>query len=366
MGQVTKIDWCDSSWNPVTGCLHNCEYCYARSIANRFGTSTKGHSYMGYTTLRGFHVLCSEARRITDNMRKAPYPFNFEPTFHQYKLEEPQHWKKPRTVFVCSMADLFGNWVPSEWIQEVFKACAAAPQHRYLFLTKNPARYIQLAKHDMLPPEHWYGYSATEQDMLWHFKHANECPCVNLFVSIEPILKPMNPGFCSHVPADWVIIGAETGNRKGKVTPEKKWIDEIAMECEYSGRPTSSRNFRGTRGGNDVADQNDNVSRAYLKDRMDDLLDLVGFQLGDWNDAVQACMKEVDTAPAVVDDTWKIGVVDRLSLASGGITGIADAIETTKGGVVTYKTVELLRDYAGKIDEALKTIIKNRGGKSDD
>ena len=115
-----------------------------------------------------------------------------------------------------------------------------------------------------------------------------------------------------------------------------------------------------------MADQNDNVSRAYLKDRMDDLLDLVGFQLGDWNDAVQACMKEVDTAPAVVDDTWKIGVVDRLSLASGGITGIADAIETTKGGVVTYKTVELLRDYAGKIDEALKTIIKNRGGKSDD
>jgi len=171
------------------------------------------------------------------NDRVQPYPHDFEPTLHRYKLEEPQHWKKPKTIFVCSMADLFGDWVPDEWIKAVFDACKDAPQHRYLFLTKNPDRYNELAKKGMLPMNHWYGYTATREDMLWRFKHADYCEVKNLFVSIEPIQEHMNPGFCSHVPADWVIIGAETGIRKEKVIPEKKWIDDIAMECEYSGRP---------------------------------------------------------------------------------------------------------------------------------
>ena len=227
MGQTTKIDWCDASWNPVTGCNHDCPYCYARGIAKRFG------AHFTYFPRR-IHV---QETPMKLNDRVQPYPHDFEPTIHRYKLEEPQHWKKPKTIFVCSMADLFGDWVPDEWIKAVFDACKEAPWHRYLFLTKNPKRYIELAKRDMLPPEHWYGYSATDKDMLWHFKHAEECPCINLFVSIEPILAPMNPGFCSHVPADWVIIGAETGVRKEKVIPKKKWIDDIAMECEYSGRP---------------------------------------------------------------------------------------------------------------------------------
>ena len=161
----------------------------------------------------------------------------FLPTFHRYKLDEPQHWKKPRTIFVCSMADLFGDWAPDSWIEDVFAACENAPQHRYLFLTKNPNRYNQLAGKGMLPEKHWYGYTATSQKMLWTFHHADECLVKNLFVSIEPILAPMQPGFCSHVPADWVIIGAETGQRKSKVVPERKWIDDILMECEYSGRP---------------------------------------------------------------------------------------------------------------------------------
>lgn len=240
MSTKTKIDWCDSTWNPVTGCLHGCEYCYARRIATRFGS----HQQPIFTDL----PVLDKPVRCTDTyeyMRIAgisagriqPYPFDFTPTFHRYKLDEPQHWKKPRTIFVCSMSDLFGDWVPDEWIQEVFKACRNAPQHRYLFLTKNPKRYNDLAKKGMLPMQHWYGYSATRQDMLWEFKHAEECEVKNLFVSIEPILEPMNPGFCTHVPADWVIIGAETGNRKGMVYPQRGWIADILMECEYSGRP---------------------------------------------------------------------------------------------------------------------------------
>ena len=227
MGRNTRIDWCDDTWNPVTGCLHGCQYCYARGIARRFG-------WCGYDEI---HDINEPQKNGIGNIN--PYPYGFDPTFHRYKLDEPQHWKKPRTIFVCSMADLFGDWVPDEWITDVFEACGAASRHRYLFLTKNPQRYIELARKRILPAwdNMWYGYSATREDQLWRFHHADECPCLNLFVSIEPILEPMQPCFSTHTPADWVIIGAETGHRKGKVIPEKKWIDDIAMECEYSGRP---------------------------------------------------------------------------------------------------------------------------------
>ncbi|MCL2461960.1 MAG: phage Gp37/Gp68 family protein, partial [Defluviitaleaceae bacterium] len=81
----------------------------------------------------------------------APYPFYFKPTFHRYRLGEPARMKKPKNIFVCSMADMFGDWVPDEWIKAVFEACEAIPRHRYLFLTKNPARYKALAMAGKLP-----------------------------------------------------------------------------------------------------------------------------------------------------------------------------------------------------------------------
>lgn len=248
MGDKTKIDWCDASWNPVTGCLHGCEYCYARRIAMRFCTNEHGKDEYGVAYPCGSIgncTFCSEldgAEFVGDGIRwnndpSAAYPFGFFPTFHPHKLDVPAHWKRPRTIFVCSMADLFGEWVPDEWIKVVFNACKEAPQHRYLFLTKNPDRYLDLDKKELLPREFWYGYTATRNDDLWRFIHADECPCIHLFVSIEPMQEPINPGFCSYVPADWVIMGAETGNRKNKAIPDKSWIMEIAEECEWMGIP---------------------------------------------------------------------------------------------------------------------------------
>jgi protein gp37 len=73
--------------------------------------------------------------------------------------------------------------------------------------------------------------------MLWRFAHAQDCLIKNLFVSIEPILKPMQPCFSTHTPTDWVIIGAETGNRKDKVIPKKEWVMNIAEECSFTDRP---------------------------------------------------------------------------------------------------------------------------------
>lgn len=242
MGQRSKIDWCDATWNPVTGCLHGCKYCYAKRIAERFGGGEIPNTNKDdadeilycYDDCK-CHILDNPASRLGKEII-APYPFGFSPTFHRYRLDEPQKWKKPKTIFVCSMADLFGEWVPNEWIKEVFEACEKAPWHRYLFLTKNPQRYIELAEKDMLPRQHWYGYTAESEEKLWHFHHADECPCINLFVSIEPIQSRINPAFSTHTPADWVIVGAETGNRKGKIVPKKEWVREIATACEYSGR----------------------------------------------------------------------------------------------------------------------------------
>ena len=244
MGYKTKIDWCDSSWNPVTGCYHDCQYCYARRIANRdggFHLDPVGDSVTVYDARSEKPVieLDNQLSRIDKNgtVRAAPYPYGFRPTLHRYRLDQPSTWSEPRTIFVCSMADLFGEWVPEEWIEEVFKACEAAPQHRYLFLTKNPNRLNQFARDGKLPQQHGYGYTATDDGMLWRFVHASDCLIKNLFVSIEPILKPMQPCFSTHTPADWVIIGAETGGRKDKVAPERDWIMNIARECSYSGRP---------------------------------------------------------------------------------------------------------------------------------
>ena len=244
MGKKTKIDWCDSSWNPVTGCLHGCEYCYARRIAERFGSHQM-------PIFRDYPIL-HEPVRCTDTyeyMRIAgisagkiqPYPFDFTPTFHRYKLDEPQKWTKPRTIFVCSMADLFGEWVPDEWIIEVLNACRKAPWHRYLFLTKNPERYDALEDAGFITPQDrnfWLGSTTTDitRDKMHYASRQHT------FQSCEPMLAPWpeartpDPESMANgwLP-EWVIFGAETGNRKDKVTPEKAWVDNAVKMCRNMG-----------------------------------------------------------------------------------------------------------------------------------
>ena len=234
----TKIDWADASWNPVTGCLHGCEYCYARKIAERFGSKQM--------PIFADNPVLHEPVRCTDTyayMRDAgistgkiqPYPFDFLPTFHRYKLDEPQRWKKPRNIFVCSMADLFGDWVADEWIQEVFAACRAAPQHRYIFLTKNPTRYCKIANAGWLPGDKnfWYGSTITRKGDSFFAGSVHW----NAFVSIEPLLEPLDVGIGSFGSAKWVIVGAETGNRKDRVTPEREWIESIVGAAQLTQTP---------------------------------------------------------------------------------------------------------------------------------
>ena len=282
MGSKTKIDWCDATWNPVTGCLHGCEYCYARNIAERFGgcwrldlppdTSWRGN--IGDKNLMGdyarhndgrCHVLdtpeieCAVFDPPSGYRRKAkPYPYYFSPTFHRYKLDEPQHWKKPRNIFVCSMADLFGDWVPDEWIEEVFKACDAAPWHRYLFLTKNPKRLCIMAsatkvflwnvdhQDSQVHPrtteyaevmrlpirDNWWFGSTIDNSKATCFRDGYTW---NTFTSIEPLTEHLNMGIGSFGHSKWTIIGAETGNRKGKIAPKREWVENIVEAAQITG-----------------------------------------------------------------------------------------------------------------------------------
>ena len=242
MGYKTKIDWCDSSWNPVTGCQHDCEYCYARSLANRYGgfDHDEDKNPVGNQFVIGVQELDKPKHIMRKNgLHKAPYPWFFLPTLHRYRLDQPSKWSEPRTIFVCSMADLFGKWVPDEWIEAVINACLAAPQHRYLFLTKNPARYMHLIANGIIPenrPNFWFGSTETipEMEFFW-------CDEVNTFVSIEPIIAPFedltDEGVDPASKTNWIIVGAETGNRKNKVVPQKSWIDEIVSAAKKAGTP---------------------------------------------------------------------------------------------------------------------------------
>ena len=244
----TKIEWCDSTWNPVTGCRHGCEYCYARRIAERFRPFDMPHVtedgiFKGINDLAT--PIITECKDGKD--RICAYPYGFEPTFHRYRLDEPERWTKPRTIFVCSMADLFGDWVPDSWIEDVFAACEKAPQHRYLFLTKNPQRYVDLADKGKLPIKDnmWYGTTSTKPKDPF-FCSRNE---FNTFISIEPILEKFDypyghnptPKNCS-CEVKWIILGAETGNRKGKVTPKKEWIDKFCYMSDITQTPIFMKN----------------------------------------------------------------------------------------------------------------------------
>lgn len=233
--EKTRIEWCDSTWNPVTGCYHDCKYCYARRIANRY----KGCHESPDGSFDGKIAVVNERLRATTQNgeeRNAAYPFGFTPTLHTYRLDDPHTKGFGKNVFVCSMADLFGEWVPEEWIEQVFEACKKADNHRYLFLTKNPKRYLELAVKGKLPTDDifWYGTTVTNPKTPAFYSDEH-----HTFVSIEPILEPfaftdVDELFVAST--DWAIIGAETGNRKDKVVPERSWIAPIVAKFRDKGK----------------------------------------------------------------------------------------------------------------------------------
>jgi protein gp37 len=228
----TKIEWCDETINPLgQGCYgpggtkenpNVCPYCYAKRLANR--------------GMRGCE-LCKQ----------------FVPHTHFEQLDKLKQWKNPRKIFVQSMGDLFHDEILDEWIETVFLACEEAPQHTYLFLTKNPKRYKESipqwkSYHGRLK-NMWFGTTVTsESDIQRAFDLLNNTSKgLNKFLSIEPLLGEVdlndhelllkNYRNISTIGnyIDWVIVGQQTG--PGAKPPKDEWVQDIIDQCKAAGVP---------------------------------------------------------------------------------------------------------------------------------
>lgn len=236
----SRIEWCDHTWNPITGCRHNCPYCYAKRMSARFSgdvrlnkMSKQDYSLVPAADGEG-NLYELDSPMLNETGNPLVYPFGFEPTLHKYRMDTPEKLKTGKNIFVGAMADIFGGWVPDEWIQEVFGICWKYPVHNYLFLTKNPERYERIDAAGFLPAEKnwWYGSTLTTPEDKCFISNAH-----NTFWSIEPIHAPFHIWDKDEFSPGWVIIGAETGHRKGKIIPQKEWIEDIVEWCDRSGVP---------------------------------------------------------------------------------------------------------------------------------
>ena len=207
------IEWAKWSWNPVTGCLHGCEYCYARDIANRFSPTKFA------PTLYPDRLTASDRTKIPEN-RKDEEGIN--------------------TVFVCSMADLFGDWVPQEWIDQVLDAVRNAPEWNFIFLTKNPKRYIGIE----WPENAWVGTTVDTQERVEAAVDAFSQIEANVkFLSCEPLKEHLQfnseeyniKGEWLSV-FNWVIIGgqSETSGMSAD-QPEWEWVESLHNQARNAG-----------------------------------------------------------------------------------------------------------------------------------
>jgi protein gp37 len=220
-----KVDWAYWTWNPVTGCELGCPYCYAERIAKRI------YKEKFAPTFRPERLVC---------------PRNTKLTRRQLVETDPIKRVANRNVFVCSMADLFGHWVPDEWIDRVFQACRDNPQWNYLFLTKNPHRYVNLD----IDPAFWMGTTVDIQSRVTTAERTfSKITCAVKWLSVEPMLEPLK--FHDLSVFDWVVIGgqsAQTGMCK-EFYPEPRWVNRLIHDaheagckvfCKHNADPTES------------------------------------------------------------------------------------------------------------------------------
>jgi len=201
MATQSKIEWTNSTWNPVTGCTKisaGCKFCYAERMAKRLKA-----------------------------MGSPNYRHGFEVALHPHVVEAPLQWRKPKTIFVNSMSDLFHDAVPLSFIQQVFDVMLRAQWHNFQVLTKRARRLEEL--HRLLPwPENvWMGVSVERQDLLYRIDHLRRTRAGIKFLSLEPLL-----GFLGEIDLrgiDWVIVGGESGPRARPICEE--WVTDLRDQC---------------------------------------------------------------------------------------------------------------------------------------
>ena len=241
MSDKSKIEWTDTTWNPVTGCTKvspGCTNCYIERT-RPMRMANRRFTYRG------------KALGVTTGVQ-----------LHPERLEAPRDWRKPRRVFVNSMSDLFHEDVPDEFISHVFAVMSMTPQHSYQILTKRPERmadYLTIMTRDPdaycfawardggflgglpglpLPatawplPNVWLGVSVENQ----HWADIRiplllQTPAAVRFVSYEPALGPVR--FGSLKALNQIIVGGESGPRARPFDPE--WARQTIAQCRAAG-----------------------------------------------------------------------------------------------------------------------------------
>jgi protein gp37 len=201
MASNSAIEWTGSTWNPVTGCTKispGCKHCYAERMAKRLQA-----------------------------MGQPNYVKGFELALHEHVLELPLQWKKPQTIFVNSMSDLFLDGVPVEFIHRVFDVMRSAHWHTFQVLTKRAERLCALSPELPWAANIWMGVSVESNEYVARVDHLRETGAWVKFLSLEPLLGALPDLQLDGI--DWVIVGGESGPGARPVKPE--WVMDIRDRC---------------------------------------------------------------------------------------------------------------------------------------
>jgi protein gp37 len=216
MSTSSKIEWTETTWNPVTGCTKvskGCLNCYAERLSGRLKLMGLAHYING-----------------------------FKPTTHIDALVQPFKWKRPQVIFVNSMSDLFHKEVPEEFIQRVFHVMEECPQHTFQVLTKRSERLRELAPKLRWSRNIWMGVSVENSDTVYRINDLQHVPAAIRFISFEPLIGPI-PNFPSEG-IGWVIVGGESGPHARSLDPE--WVEPIFETCLDYNIPFFFKQWGGT------------------------------------------------------------------------------------------------------------------------
>lgn len=201
MAQTSNIEWTEKTWNPLTGCdkiSPGCKNCYAERMTKRLKA-----------------------------MRSPNYENGFRLTCHPKSLAIPYSWKKPCTVFVNSMSDLFHEDVPETFIHNVFGTMALNKLHQFQVLTKRSERLLELSDSLKWKQNIWMGVSVENQDYTYRIDDLKQTKAHVKFLSIEPLLGPIVNIDLDGI--DWVIVGGESGPKARPM--EQAWVMDIKERC---------------------------------------------------------------------------------------------------------------------------------------
>ena len=202
MGIDSKIEWTESTWNPVTGCTkisNGCKNCYAERMAKRLQA-------MGQPNYRkGFKLTC-----------------------HQHVLDLPLHWKKPQMIFVNSMSDLFHKQVPKDFILKIFDTMNKASRHTFQILTKRATHLEDLSSSLPWSENIWMGVTVENSDYKERINSLRRTGAYIKFLSLEPLLGDV--GVLNLEGIDWVIVGGESGPKARPI--KARWVHDIQEQCK--------------------------------------------------------------------------------------------------------------------------------------